>query len=123
MMCGYVAAMKLRSTGMNITNRPGAKNSVLPFLINFRSLVNTRLLVNSHRKVLLALCVSVSQFALAQTCTLPANPETDYDFKIENDFFGANPKAPTDYYKLAVNWSGDYCQKILAEIADRKSVV
>lgn len=76
-----------------------------------------QLLFKTYQITLLALCFSASQFSLAQTCSLPSKPATDYDFKIETDFFGANPNAPTDYYKLAVNWSGDYCNKIQADIA------
>src|SRR6187551_2987176 len=77
----------------------------------------TQFLVNTYHSALLILCFGISQFAPAQSCRLPTTPATDYDFKIENDFFGANPNAPTDYYKLAVNWSGDYCKKVIADIA------
>lgn len=73
-------------------------------------------LINACRSALLTLCFNSSLCALAQTCSLPPHPATDYDFNIETDFFGANPGAPTDYYKLAVNWSADYCKKILANI-------
>lgn len=67
--------------------------------------------------LLLLVCLGNSQVAWAQTCTLPATAASDYDFNIERDFFGANPDAATDYYKLAVNWSADYCKKIVADIS------
>lgn len=71
---------------------------------------------NQFRTSFLLLCLISSQLTHAQICTLPATAATDYDFTITNDFFGENADAPTDYYKLAVNWSGDYCKKILLDI-------
>jgi len=73
-------------------------------------------LLNCYCVPLLWLCLGNIQLVFAQTCALPATAATHYDFNIEQDFFGANPDAPTDYYKLAVNWSADYCKKIVADI-------
>ena len=60
--------------------------------------------------------LSLSQAIQAQTCKLPEDAASDYDFDMATDAFGPNPDAPTDYYKMAVNWSGDFCSGISAQI-------
>jgi ribonuclease T2 len=70
-----------------------------------------------HCLVALLLLLGNNTSLLAQHCVLPTTAATDYDFNIARDTFGPNPDAPTDYYKLAVNWSGDYCAKINTAIS------
>lgn len=61
-------------------------------------------------------CV-ISLGSSAQDCALPATPPGDYDFDMASDYFGANPDAPTDYYKLAINWSPAVCAKVERDLA------
>lgn len=66
--------------------------------------------------LLLALLMSVPISVNAKDCNSPAEAPYDYDFNPRGDMFGENPNTPTDYYKLAINWSPDYCQKVLTDI-------
>lgn len=61
--------------------------------------------------------LSISQTLQAQSCKLPDHAATDYDFDMATDSFGPNPDASTDYYKMAVNWSEDYCKRININLA------
>ena len=61
-------------------------------------------------------CMGTDALAQAPACSLPASAPGNYDFDMASDYFGANPDAPTDYYKLAVNWSAAHCEKIQAEL-------
>jgi ribonuclease T2 len=54
---------------------------------------------------------------VTQSCTLPDKPETQFDFDVEKDPFGINKNSSTDYFKLALSWSPDYCEKIQKDIA------
>ncbi|WP_170941758.1 ribonuclease T2 family protein [Cellvibrio mixtus] len=60
---------------------------------------------------------SISQTLQAQSCKLPDSAATDYDFAMAKDNFGPNPNATTDYYKMAVNWSEDYCTRLSITLA------
>lgn len=61
-------------------------------------------------------CMGTDALAQTPACSLPASAPGNYDFDMASDYFGANPDAPTDYYKLAVNWSAAHCEKIQAEL-------
>lgn len=52
-----------------------------------------------------------------QSCKLPDQPETQFDFDVQKDVFGINQSASTDYFKLALSWSPDYCEKIQKDVA------
>jgi ribonuclease T2 len=60
----------------------------------------------------LCLCLFWQSWAWAgDLCVLPDKPETAYDIKPSNDKLRPNPKAATDYYKLAISWAPSHCEK------------
>lgn len=67
--------------------------------------------------------LSISQALQAQDCKLPGEEVTDYDFDMATDPFGPNPTAATDYYKMAVNWSEDYCSRVSINLAAETNLV
>ncbi len=60
--------------------------------------------------------IAFAASAQAPQCTVPTTAMSNYDFDMARDYFGANPNASTDYYKLAVNWSAAYCEKVQTDI-------
>lgn len=71
------------------------------------------------RKYFLLLWVNFSfcNMSLANICNLPATPDTNFDFHLQSDNLGINQQSTTDYFKLALSWSPDYCQKIQVQVA------
>lgn len=63
----------------------------------------------------------VSNLSLAQSCQILTEPDTNYDFDVTKDPFGINKTGNNDYFKLALSWSPDYCQKIQNDIAKLNS--
>lgn len=67
--------------------------------------------------ILNCLAVSCATEKLAtQSCKLPDKPETQFDFDVKKDVFGINKNGSTDYFKLALSWSPDYCEKTQKDI-------
>lgn len=64
----------------------------------------------------LALSCTTEKLA-TQSCKVPDEPETQFDFDVQKDPFGVNKSGSTDYFKLALIWSPDYCEKIQKDIA------
>ncbi len=70
--------------------------------------------------ILILSCLFVScttENLTKQSCKLPDKPETHFDFDAQKDVFGINKNGSTDYFKLALTWSPDYCEKIQKNIA------
>lgn len=68
--------------------------------------------------ILTSLLASCATEKLAtQSCKLPDKPETQFDFDVQKDPFGINKNGSTDYFKLALSWSPDYCEKVQKDIA------
>ena len=64
------------------------------------------------RLMALGLCLFWQSWTWAgDLCVLPDQPETAYDTKPDRDKVGPNPKAATDYYKLAISWVPSHCEK------------
>jgi 5'-nucleotidase (lipoprotein e(P4) family) len=61
--------------------------------------------------------ILLSNYSAAQSCQLPTESESNYDYDVQKDIFGINKSGTTDYFKLALSWSPDYCQKIQNDIA------
>lgn len=74
--------------------------------------------IKSHKKLSLFFVIALfSNFSQAQSCQLPKEPESTYDYDMQKDVFGINQDGSTDYFKLALTWSPDYCQKVLKDVA------
>lgn len=56
----------------------------------------------------------------APSCILPEKAESGYDYNTNRDSYGKNDSATTDYYKLAINWSGAHCAEKAKEIENLK---
>jgi ribonuclease T2 len=50
------------------------------------------------------------------SCNLPETSPNNFDFDARDEISGYNNQGKTDYFKLALSWSPDYCNKVEKDV-------